>query len=228
MMLTPSFDSASLLEGRARREGQEMERVSGAIRSSPSAGRIADLATLQMRRSKTSSRNRFSRTEEMSQRQLQIPPIAADQLWGFWQEMAPGDFVCAYSASQVFGWGMITGDYRYEDDERGYQHRRAVDWRSVDMIPVDRLSAPLREKLTQHDDNRGADGGRTSTRYAANGGLQLDWNASRCNAHGRCQNSREIESLSIGQEADHLRGAAGVGQDVSGGPVRAVLHRESA
>lgn len=74
---------------------------------------------------------------------------ATKQLWMFYHDMKPGDLVCAYGQKNVVGWGEITGDYEYQEDDLSYCHRRTVKWLSNDSISVDSLSPELKEKLQQ-------------------------------------------------------------------------------
>ncbi len=74
---------------------------------------------------------------------------AAEQLWRFWHEMAPGDLICGYSAGTVFGWGRVAGDYSYVESAT-YPHQRPVNWIQTEPVSVDFLSPTLQQKLKRH------------------------------------------------------------------------------
>jgi energy-coupling factor transporter ATP-binding protein EcfA2 len=73
----------------------------------------------------------------------------ARQFWDFYHEMRPGDLVCAYARGQALGWGEVTGDYYFAEDDFGNPHRRSVRWESTTPIPASALPAPVKDKLQQ-------------------------------------------------------------------------------
>jgi len=76
--------------------------------------------------------------------------MAASQLWAFYNQMTPGDLVCAYGGGRFLGWGEIRGDYRFDVDDLGYPHRRAVEWRSTEPLDASTVSPDLRKKVQQN------------------------------------------------------------------------------
>lgn len=77
------------------------------------------------------------------------PERAARRMWQFYHEMQPGDFVSAYGNRTVLGWGVIKGDYVFEQDEFGYAHRRRVQWLTTEPAPAQALPEELQTKLKQ-------------------------------------------------------------------------------
>lgn len=60
----------------------------------------------------------------------QEPINNMDSIWGFYQEMKPGDIVIANKGwKELTGIGRVTGDYEYDPREGDdYPHIRSVDW----------------------------------------------------------------------------------------------------
>ena len=79
---------------------------------------------------------------------------AANHAWRYLREMSIGDIVVAYRNQRVYGWGTITGDYQYIDDDipglddSSVPHRRDVTWHPFPSpYVVARTSRALRQQL---------------------------------------------------------------------------------
>lgn len=72
----------------------------------------------------------------------------ASQLWSFLSEMQCGDLVCAAGQSQLLGWGEVVGEYEYVLDGQWPEHRRNVQWKSLDSKSAEHFSNEVRNRLT--------------------------------------------------------------------------------
>jgi 5-methylcytosine-specific restriction protein B len=58
------------------------------------------------------------------------PVHVAHMLWEFAHEMKPGDIVFAKRGlHKVCGWGIVAGDYRYDESQDPYYNVRKIDWK---------------------------------------------------------------------------------------------------
>ena len=74
---------------------------------------------------------------------------SASQDWRLYQEMAVGDGVCAYGRQHILGWGEVTGEYEFAQDDFPYALRRQVRWDNTAALPTSQLSEAWRGKLRQ-------------------------------------------------------------------------------
>lgn len=80
--------------------------------------------------------NQFSTKEEISDQVAGCYPennasSVASMLWSFSYRMKPGDVVFAKAGLfKVCGWGIVCGDYRYDEDRDFFNHTLPVDWKS--------------------------------------------------------------------------------------------------
>lgn len=59
------------------------------------------------------------------------PKAAASMLWNFAVEMKPGDVVFAKNGlHKICGWGVVTGEYTYDENQDEFMHIIPVDWKS--------------------------------------------------------------------------------------------------
>ncbi|MCR9291891.1 MAG: DUF3578 domain-containing protein [bacterium] len=79
---------------------------------------------------------------------------AARMLWQFFATMKPGDVVFAKRGrSKVCGWGIVTGDYEYDEEQSPHPSSRSVDWKGVTEYPMpEGLLLPM-QTLTPMDSN---------------------------------------------------------------------------
>lgn len=57
-------------------------------------------------------------------------------LWEFSRDMNPGDVIAVKQGRQkLLGWGIVRGEYLFDEDRAEYKHTRAVEWK--DAAPVD-------------------------------------------------------------------------------------------
>lgn len=60
------------------------------------------------------------------------PVHVAHMLWDFAREMKPGDVVFAKRGLfKVCGWGVVAGDYEYDESRDPYCHLRKIDWKEA-------------------------------------------------------------------------------------------------
>jgi len=63
------------------------------------------------------------------------PAKVASMLWSFSRVMKPGDVVFAKQGLfKIVGWGVVTGDYVFDETRSPLAHVRSIEWRSVDEI----------------------------------------------------------------------------------------------
>ena len=93
--------------------------------------------------------NEFSTKEEINEKVAQVypdnsPSAVASMLWNFSYSMKPGDVVFAKAGLfKVCGWGIVSGDYRYEEDREFFNHTLPIDWKSnKEMVMPDGVQLP--------------------------------------------------------------------------------------
>ncbi|WP_442511670.1 AAA family ATPase [Novipirellula sp. SH528] len=75
-------------------------------------------------------------------------------LWQFFKKMKPGDVVFAKRGrSGVYGWGVITGNYEYRDQDIPHHFARSIEWRSVEEVNMPTTILLPMQTLTQMDTN---------------------------------------------------------------------------
>lgn len=58
------------------------------------------------------------------------PVHVAHMLWEFFNDMKPGDVVFAKRGRhKICGWGVVSGEYQYDESQNSYSHIRRVAWR---------------------------------------------------------------------------------------------------
>lgn len=93
--------------------------------------------------------SQFASDDDVSERVAKAFPdhgskAVARMLWHFFKRMNVGDVVFAKRGrSGVYGWGVVTGEYKYLEDAGQYSeetgrhpHVRSVEWRSVDEVDM--------------------------------------------------------------------------------------------
>lgn len=66
------------------------------------------------------------------------PTNDALTLWNFANAVEPGDLIFAKRGrTEIIGWGLVTSDYRYEEERDSHRHVRDVEWRATGswMLP---------------------------------------------------------------------------------------------
>ena len=90
--------------------------------------------------------------------ELKYPGKSSSQsgkmLHDFAHVMQPGDYVFAKDGRKaVLGWGIISSEYRYDENQKRHPHTREVEWKSTERftMPEDQL-LPLKT-LTRYDED---------------------------------------------------------------------------
>ncbi|EKK01082.1 protein containing ATPase [Rhodopirellula baltica SH28] len=79
---------------------------------------------------------------------------AARMLWLFYKTMKPGDVVFAkVGRSAICGWGIVTGEYEYDEDQEPHPSSRTIDWKGVDEHPMPSTMLLPMQTLTPMDTN---------------------------------------------------------------------------
>jgi len=96
-------------------------------------------------------------SEYKSQSQLEEyaeSKAAARMLWLFCNTMKPGDIVFAkVGRSAICGWGIINGEYEYDEAGEPHPSSRAIDWRGVIEHPLPATMMLPMQTLTPMDTN---------------------------------------------------------------------------
>ena len=65
------------------------------------------------------------------------PKSVASMLWDFANEMKPGDIVFAKKGLvKVCGWGVVIGEYAYDDSREGHFHTLPIEWRGDNELTM--------------------------------------------------------------------------------------------
>ncbi|MEZ6079754.1 MAG: AAA family ATPase [Pirellulaceae bacterium] len=79
---------------------------------------------------------------------------AARMLWLFCKVMKPGDVVFAKRGrSKICGWGIVTGDYKYDEEQNPHPSSRTIDWRETTEYPMPPSMTLPMQTLTPMDSN---------------------------------------------------------------------------
>jgi 5-methylcytosine-specific restriction protein B len=80
------------------------------------------------------------------------PAAVAHMLWDFAHEMKPGDIVFAKRGlHKICGWGVITGDYEYDESREPFYNIRRIEWKTsteVTMPTGDQLPLKTITRMT--------------------------------------------------------------------------------
>lgn len=65
------------------------------------------------------------------------PAAVSPMLWEFAHVMKPGDVVFAkLGLHKVCGWGIVAGDYRYDENEEPFHSLREIEWRDASEVSM--------------------------------------------------------------------------------------------
>ncbi len=65
------------------------------------------------------------------------PAHVAMMLWDFYHEMKPGDVVFAKRGLHtVCGWGIVTGEYEYDESREPYHSIREIEWQDFEEVSM--------------------------------------------------------------------------------------------
>jgi hypothetical protein len=79
---------------------------------------------------------------------------AARMLWLFYKTMKPGDVVFAkIGRSAICGWGIVTGEYEFDEEQEPHPSSRAIDWKDVAEHPIPATMMLPMQTLTPMDSN---------------------------------------------------------------------------
>lgn len=78
------------------------------------------------------------------------PNQSSGMIWQFANEIRKGDIVIAKKGiAEIAGWGIVSGDYDYDDSRQEYFHHREVDWKSSVIVAAEGLpTRTLTEKTS--------------------------------------------------------------------------------
>lgn len=65
------------------------------------------------------------------------PAHVAQMLWDFAHVMKPGDIVFAkLGLHKICGWGIVDGDYTYDENEEPFHNLRKIDWKDATEVSM--------------------------------------------------------------------------------------------
>ena len=65
------------------------------------------------------------------------PKAVASMMWYFVDEIKPGDVIFAkHGLFKICGWGVVTGDYKFDASRQFHKHTLPVDWRSNEEVAL--------------------------------------------------------------------------------------------